>query len=257
MQYLHQFSLIIHIIVGSCALLLFWAPILAKKGGKIHNLSGKAYAYSMQLVSLSGILCCTLVLIDPISVYQEAYLQAQNQADFINTARERASFLLMLSFLVLASVIHGMRVLKDKASRLTVKRPDMLFNYFALCVSALYVAYLGAQSGQVLYLAFSIISMIVAIKMMRYTFAQTVKPRQWIIEHLSAMIGSGIGVYTAFSAVGGRYLLVEVLGEQAILLAWLAPSVLGTLGLIFAKRTYQQRYRVAAKDNLAHQAATS
>ncbi|MCG7537541.1 hypothetical protein [Pseudoalteromonas sp. OOF1S-7] len=254
MQHIHQFSLFIHIIVGSCTLLLFWAPVLAKKGGKVHNLSGKAYVYCMQLVALTGILCCALVLFDPVSIYQEAFEQAQNQAEFIQNAHGRASFLLMLSFLVLTSVVHGVRALKDKAPRQSLRRADMMFNYLALLCSALYVAYLGSQSGQVLYLVFSVIGMLVAIKMMRYTFAQAVQPRQWVIEHLSAMIGSGIGVYTAFSAVGGRYLLVEILGEQAILMAWLAPSVVGTLALVVAKRKYQQRYRVAGKGKLAGQA---
>ncbi|RZM74402.1 hypothetical protein C3B51_19795 [Pseudoalteromonas rubra] len=254
MQHFHQFSLFIHIIVGSCTLLLFWAPVLAKKGGKVHNLSGKAYVYGMQLVAFTGILCCALVLIDPVAIYQGAYERAQNQAEFIQNARGRACFLLMLSFLVLTSVVHGTRVLKDKASRQSLRRPDMLCSYLALLCSALYVAYLGGQSGQILYLAFSVIGMLVAIKMMRYTFAPIVQPRQWVIEHLSAMIGSGIGVYTAFSAVGGRYLLVEILGEQAILMAWLAPSVVGTLALVVAKRKYQQRYRIAGKGKSAAQA---
>ncbi|TMP26430.1 hypothetical protein CWB99_19190 [Pseudoalteromonas rubra] len=239
MQYLHQFSLVIHIIVGSCALILFWVPVLAKKGSKIHNQAGRAYTYSMQLVAISGILCCFLVLVDPITIYQAGYSQAQNKALFIETARERASFLLMLSFLVLTSVMHGVRVLQDKVSRQSLTRLDMIANYIALCCSALYVGYLGSRGGHVLYTVFSVISLVIVIRMMRYSFAQTVKPKQWVIEHLSAMIGSGIAAYTAFSAVGGRYLFVELLGEQAVLMAWLAPTVIGTIGLVITKRRYR------------------
>ncbi|TMP35029.1 hypothetical protein [Pseudoalteromonas rubra] len=239
MQYLHQFSLVIHIIVGSCALILFWIPVLAKKGTKRHNQAGRAYTFSMQLVALSGILCCFLVLLDPIAIYQTSYSQAQNKALFIETARERASFLLMLSFLALTSVMHGTRVLQYKASRQSLTRLDMIANYTALCSSALYVGYLGSRDGHVLYTVFSVISLVIAIRMIRYSFAQTVKPGQWLVEHLSAMIGSGIAAYTAFSAVGGRYLLAELLGEQAILMAWLTPTIIGTIGLVITKRRYR------------------
>ncbi|AZZ96390.1 hypothetical protein [Pseudoalteromonas sp. R3] len=239
MQYLHQFSLVLHIIVGSCALILFWVPVLAKKGSKIHNQAGRAYTYSMQMVALSGILCCFLVLLDPIVIYQASYSQALNKALFIDTARERASFLLMLSFLVLTSVMHGVRALRDKASRQSLMRADMVVNYIALCCSALYVGYLGSRGGHILYMVFSVLSLVIVIRMMRYSFANTVKPGQWVVEHLSAMIGSGIAAYTAFSAVGGRYLLAELLGEQAILMAWLAPTIIGTIGLIITKRRYR------------------
>ena len=54
MLFIHSSLVTLHIIAGALALLLFWMPAIAKKGGRVHVLSGRAYAIAMYIVSVSG-----------------------------------------------------------------------------------------------------------------------------------------------------------------------------------------------------------
>ncbi|MEL7220581.1 MAG: hypothetical protein AAGJ93_04630, partial [Bacteroidota bacterium] len=60
--------------------------------------------------------------------------------------------------------------------------------------------------------------------------------------HIKGTIISGIAAYTAFFAFGGRTLLIDVLqlGEQWMVVPWVAPTL---LGLIYS-RYMQRKYKV-------------
>jgi hypothetical protein len=45
----------IHILAGSLGLLVFWIPIFARKGSKLHICLGKVFVYCSYLVGLSAL----------------------------------------------------------------------------------------------------------------------------------------------------------------------------------------------------------
>lgn len=65
-----------HIILGSLALLLFWGPLLSKKGGPVHRKTGRYYSLCMHLVGASGILMTALVSAMPMAVKPELMSRA-------------------------------------------------------------------------------------------------------------------------------------------------------------------------------------
>jgi hypothetical protein len=48
-----------------------------------------------------------------------------------------------------------------------------------------------------------------AIQTGRFCLAKSVSVNRWLVEHIGAFIGSGIGAYTAFMAFGGRSMLAS------------------------------------------------
>ena len=241
MDVIHKVALYSHIILGSFALILFWLPLYFKKGSRNHNRSGRAYALSMYAVSLLGILCCALVLFDPVLAKPRTFNSPEQMANYIEQSRIFSMFLLMLSLLVLVSIYHGERVLKVKANNHKLKAPLHLGLLVALFSSALFSLIVGMMNSQTLLIIFACISLFVAASMTRYIFKSKVNKNAWIFEHLGSMLGSGIGVYTAFSAVGGRSLLSKLLGEQAVLISWVMPSLIGTLAIVLVTRYFEKK----------------
>ncbi|NOU52291.1 hypothetical protein HG263_17315 [Pseudoalteromonas sp. JBTF-M23] len=245
MEYIHKFAVYLHICLGSFALVLFWVPIFASKGSKTHNRYGQYYNWSMYGTSILGVIACILVLVDPVSVKPKTFVDMAEQAQYISNTRIFSLFLLMLSLLVLVSIYHGEQVLKAKANNALLRTPLHLGLFCILVVTALISMALGIIHSQTLLIVFAVLSLLVVSRYIRYVYKAKVQPRAWVIEHLIAMLGSGIGVYTAFSAFGGRHIFSYLLGEQAAFLSWIVPSVIGTVSISWSRRYFEKKFKVA------------
>ena len=53
---LHTALLYLHIALGAVALLLYWVPVIVRKGSPVHINAGKIFYYLMLTVSGSGII---------------------------------------------------------------------------------------------------------------------------------------------------------------------------------------------------------
>ncbi|WP_332888707.1 DUF2306 domain-containing protein [Domibacillus epiphyticus] len=60
-----QLILILHIIGGFTALFTFWIPVVTKKGGKLHSMSGWGYVGGMIVVAISAFYLGMYRLFDP------------------------------------------------------------------------------------------------------------------------------------------------------------------------------------------------
>jgi hypothetical protein len=100
---------------------------------------------------------------------------------------------------------------------------------------------LGLLYGRTLHSVFGMLGIAISIGMLRYCLNATPKPKQWLVEHLGAMLGSAIGAYTAFFAFGGRSLFSDLGNAQ--LLFWIAPGVIGGTAIFLLSRKYQPRQR--------------
>ena len=242
---IHSILLYLHIIVGALALGLFWAPMFAKKGSKNHRKLGNIYASAMYIVSISGIIMCAMVLIAPLTFkLRLAEFTGEQLTNAIFNARVFTSFLLALSLLVFVSIKHGLLVLKAKQQRALLKTPFHLFSITSLAISGGVVLYFGISNGQMLYMIFGGLCSVSAASIFHYIFKSAIKERQWVIEHLNALVGSGIGVYTAFFAVGGRHLLSELLPGQWQVLPWVLPGVIGGIMINRYKNNAIQQFKI-------------
>ena len=134
-------------------------------------------------------------------------------------------------------------MLKVKNNRQTLRT----FSYLSLIVLLLagspVLFYIGYVSSQTLHMVFSILGLFVALEMLRYCLQKQIKARQWVLEHIGATFGSGIGAYTAFVAFGGRTLLAD-LGQWQMLF-WIAPGVIGGIASALLCKKYKNVFSVA------------
>lgn len=247
MLLLHSTLLYLHIVLGAIALVVYWLPIIARKGGALHIQAGKLFYYLMLTVAGSGIVLCTIGLIDPIGIYTAGQQLSTEQINRMLIWRVPFSqFLLLLSLLTWVSVRHAIGVLKAKADRSLLRRWYYQGPVFLMFPLAGFVAYKGISIGMPLLIIFAMVSLVTATTICLYVYKKAVSPRAWIIEHFGSMVGSGIAVYTAFFAAGGRRMLAEILPGNWQLVSWLAAPVIGTTVLLLLTGFYKRKYRVSS-----------
>ncbi len=242
---IHQWLFYLHVACGSIGLVVFWLPMLSKKGSIFHKSFGKVFAYGMFAVSVSGIAMSLMMLIDPIGIrapdrnlgMEEAFQLAEQNRNF-------GTFLLMLSLLVFTNVKHSILVLKAKSDRLLLRRPSHLASILALLLTGLTVGYFSIAGGNILFGVFSVLSIVSSLMLLKYIYKPVIKKREWLIEHLGNIIGSGIGAYTAFFAFGGRRFLEEIFSGQMQLIPWILPGVIGGFASAYLSKKYRKQYKV-------------
>lgn len=245
MSLIHTTLLYLHIALGAVALLLYWLPVIARKGSKLHINAGKVFYYLMLIVSGSGIVLSLLGLYDPIGIYTAGKQMTAAQIERMLIWRIPLSqFLLLLSLLTWVTVRHAIGVLHAKNDRSMLRRWFYQGPVLVLFPTALYVAYQGLTVGMPLLIIFAVVSLVTASTISLYVYKKEIKPRAWIIEHFSSMVGSGIAVYTAFFAAGGRRMLSQWLPEQWQLVSWLAAPVIGVTAMILLTGYYKRKYKV-------------
>lgn len=243
---LHTTLLYLHIVLGAIALVLYWMPIITRKGSKLHINAGKVFYYLMLVVSGSGIVLSLLGLYDPVGIYSAGKHMTTEQIERMLIWRIPVSqFLLLLSLLTWVTVRHAMGVLRAKSDRRILRRWFYQGPVLLLFPTALYVAYQGITVGMPLLIIFAVVSLTTASTISFYVYKSEIQPRAWIIEHFSSMVGSGIAVYTAFFAAGGRRMLAEILPGQWQLVSWLAAPVIGITAMILLTGYYKRKYKVA------------
>ncbi|MBC3765276.1 hypothetical protein [Neptunicella marina] len=240
MYFTHQFLLYVHVAIGAIALIVFWLPLITRKGSANHKRIGKWYVASMYFVAGTGLVMSSLDMIAPIAIrYPDGYNGDKPIADIIERIRFTALFLWMLSLLVINNVRHSELVIKHKNNPSALRTPTYLLLVLSLLVTSLIVGFIGLQSGRILLQVFAGISLLSAIGALRYMFNKS--KNSWLVEHIGAILGSGIGVYTAFFAFGGRALFAHLFSGQAQMIPWLLPSIIGVPCIIWLSNKYRPK----------------
>lgn len=237
MLLVHSLLLKLHIILGVFALLLFWVPMLSRKGSTLHRKSGRYYALFMNTVALSGIAMTCMVWLDPLAIKgADLRVEGQIPAGKLEFFMLINLFLFLLSLLTWVTIRHATGSLLCKQNRAALKHWSYQAPVWLLLGVAPYAAWQGFQFNMPLVIVFAGISLITCFGILSYLYTKTVSANRWLIEHASAMIGSGIAAYTAFFAFGGRALFAELLTGHWMMLPWLLPSLIGVPATIWFKR---------------------
>ena len=246
MSTLHQSALYLHIAVGSCALLLFWIPVFTRKGNLDHKRFGKYFAYAMYVVSFSGIVMSGLDLLFPLTIHAADLDLSPAEAESASRqVREFGLFLLSLSILVLTSTRHGWLTILCKDDRSPLRHPTHLALNGSLFSVGVVLLIVGINTGNILFIIFGVLEVVAGTNNFRYIFRKTLRPKEWWIEHLSGLIGSGIGAYTAFTVFGGRQLFEQVFSsnfENMSILLWITPGIIGTIAISYSTRYYTKLF---------------
>lgn len=239
MHTIHQSLLAIHVICGSVLLLLFWVPMLAKKGSPLHIKSGIYFSRFMYCVTIPGFIMSMLVLWDPIATRAVDPATLSNLAKFEAVNRAFAFFLAVLSLLGFVQLRHAMLVLRDGPARTQVRRAQHYIPMGLLLIGGILLLPLGFEFNIPLFTIFGVISTLSALQTIKFLLLKTVDRSAILREHISNMTACGIAIYTAFTAFGGRRLLE--LSWQMELVTWIAPGVIGTIAITVYNRRYSKK----------------
>ncbi|GAA0330445.1 hypothetical protein GCM10008967_21180 [Bacillus carboniphilus] len=225
MEGLFNILRVLHIIGGFTALLVFWIPIVTKKGGKIHRRVGWIYVGGMIAVSISafymGFYRIFTTEVDDIGMYSFSW------------------FLIFISILSGASAYYGLRVLKQK-KRISRHQNvlDLSFSIL-LILSGVGIGIYGWTIDVALITWFPLLGIVLGSVQLAYWLRKPSKKMHWFFEHISGMLACCIATITAFLVFGGPRLL-NIEGDSILL--WFLPTILLTPVIIGYSVYYNKKF---------------
>ncbi len=204
METTYKIFLGIHILSGFTALVSGLLAIVSQKGKKLHKIAGLTFFISMIMVCISAIL---------ISLMKDNH------------------FLLHIGIFSFYLVFSGYRSVKNKSLNPSIMDWVLLLTTFMNCLAMV-------LSGQLVLMVFGVLGGSLAAQDAKLFYdiirQKEILKNQWLLRHISTMLGGYIATFTAF-------LVVNVSLESAPWLPWLLPTIIGTPLIAYWTRKYQPK----------------
>ncbi|WP_242111688.1 hypothetical protein [Luteimonas aquatica] len=230
----YRLLVIVHGLIGLIALLSFWSAALLRKGGLWHRRVGRVYLFAMAGILLTAV---------PIAV-----------AIFLDKRPVAGVFLGFLSVITAAGVWNQWRSIRDRQDVARYTGPVFVGLGLLSLASGLLVLGFGLKTGTGLLAGFSLVGILgggAQLYKRRHRTRLAARPRWWMIEHYTAVLGNGIATHIAFLAIGLPRLLPAVEGETLQALAWFGPLLVAVL----AKGWLDRRWKRAPAPHAAARGA--
>ena len=183
-----------------------------------------------------------MVFYDPIGTKHASSVMSMPEAFRVaEMERANATFLLCIGVLVLASLRHGMLSILCKSDNLVLRTPSHLALNLLLLALGLVLLWQGFTMGRTLSFVFAGISIFGSLGNLRFCFKKELVRNDWLVSHLSAMIGAGIGTHTAFFVFGAQQFMADYLQGNMQLIPWVAPAIIGTYFTYRLTKKYQPK----------------
>lgn len=217
-----------HIAFGAVGLVSFWVPVIGKKGAKNHRQWGKVFWTTIMVAGSVALGLATLTLIDPMATHP--HLKDRDPA-FV-----RGIFgvmMLYLAVLTLNLAWYGLETIKNKANHIANRSGLNLWLQPLLIVAATACAIEGVLIEQYLMVGMSIIGYATAGTNLVFMFTPHPAPKTYLKEHVKAIVGCGISVYTAFFAFGAVRIMPEMALNPTL---WSIPLITGLAIILYHHR---------------------
>ena len=227
-----------HIAVAFTGVAAFWVPVLTRKGGRLHKLFGKLFAWCAYLVNGSALVITALRL-------------GQMLTGRVNIADDPEAtgltvFLGYLAIVTLACIRHAVRAVETRDDPSAFRTPFQVALATATMLGSLVIALTALlfwSRLSFLFLLFSPVGLLLGRHMLRTMTRLSVHPRAWVFEHMGAMLGAGVAFHTAFAVFGlGRLFGLAPQGTWWFL-PWIVPAAIGVPIMILWNRAYRRRFR--------------
>jgi len=187
--------LVVHVATGATGLVTFWVPVVGRKGAAAHRRWGRVF-YNCLLVTAAmaiGMSLCSLA----------APLETHPKLD--DAALVRGLFGWMMLYLAILTVSlcwHGMSAIRNKFDHAANRSWPNVALQMLVMVTAANCAFQGWLIDQPLMMGISAVG--IASGATNLYFAAKAEPGRtdYLKEHVKALVGAGISVYTAFLAFG-------------------------------------------------------
>ncbi len=223
-----------HITTGAVGLVAFWVPIVARKGSPVHRSAGRVFTVSMLVTGTIAIGMSVCTLVDPIATHPHLHESA---------ALIRGIFgwmMLYLAILTINLAWYGWLCIRNRRHHAANRGPVNLALQGLLLVAAANCAFQGWRLGQVLMMGISVVGFATVATNLWFMLDRSPGPMAWLKEHLKALVGAGISVYTAFFAFGAVRLMPELALNPAL---WSVPLVVGLTLILYHRFQVERSWR--------------
>jgi hypothetical protein len=218
----------IHIVFGAIGLISFWVPVLGKKGGKNHRKWGKVFWLTIMVAGSLAVCLSILTLYDPIGTHPHL---VDLGAPFV-----RGIFgvmMLYLAILTLNLAWYGLETIKNKANHPRNRSGLNLALQPLLIAASLGCAIEGVVIKQYLMIGMSVIGFATAGTNLAFMYTKMPAPKYYLKEHVKAIVGCGISVYTAFFAFGAVRIMPDMALHPGL---WSIPLIVGLAIILYHHR---------------------
>ncbi len=193
--------LILHVVAGASGLLLFWVPVLSRKGAQVHRFYGRLFC-SLMLVTASMAICMgTCTLLAPRDTHPFLLMPDELVAGVFGW------MMIYLAALTISLVWHGQRSTRTRHAPQQRRAPADVLVQIVVLLLALQCARQGWQLHMPLMMMMPLIGVASVATNLWYMLRPPAHGKAWMMEHVKALVGAGISVYTAFTAFGAVHLL--------------------------------------------------
>lgn len=233
-----------HIITGATGLVIFWVPVIARKGAHHHRKWGRFFAYSMIATGISAIGMGLCTLVAPLPTHPE----------LTDVPLIRGLFgwmMLYLAILTIGLAWHGLMTVRNKSDHRANRRWPGVSLQVLTIIAAVNCAVQGILIEQYLMVGVATAGLASAAIYLHFMFSNQPPRMEFLMQHFQASLGAGISVYTAFLAFGAVRLFPHHAFNPAM---WAVPTVVG-VGLMIYWRL--KHTTVGARRERASAEATS
>ena len=221
MPWLFNIILIVHVIAGAAALISCWGSVWTRKGGPAHRRWGAVFTTAIYVASFMALGMGALSLRWPLAMHPQ----------LTDAPLYRGLFGWMMIYLALLTISmtrYGLKMIANKRDHAANRHWTMVLLQIAVLATGTNCLVQGIFLRQPLMIGVSIIGFGTTATYLWYMFRKAPAARDYIPEHLKAMLATGIAAYTAFLSVG----LIELFPDHAFNPAvWVLPTIVG-VGLI-------------------------
>lgn len=211
-----------HVAAGTVAFATFWSAAVLRKGSLPHRRAGQLYLLAMAVVIASAVPLCV--------------------AQYLRGNPVIAAFLAYLVVITSTGVWSAWRAVRDKHDVVRYTGPVFVALGALSLLTGLAVLALGYRVGSPLLMGFSSIGLAAGIDMLIKRARRErlrARPRWWMVEHYTAMLGNGIATHIAFLSIGLPRLLPSLGGGTLQYLAWFGPLLVAVLAKLWLDRRWR------------------
>ena len=203
MENLIKIIIYVHAFFGGIGLIAGTAIMFSKKGNLLHKKLGKIFSVGMLVSSVLSLFICML-------------------------PNHHNSFLLMIGIFTIYMILIGNRVVNYKRKEYK-NFLDKLISGVILVTSIIMIVLTVYQkifhnNFPILLLIFGILGLFMSYKDFVF-YKNEDRHKKWLISHVGKMVGAYIASVTAFLVAGAGF------GNNFY--AWILPSIIGTIYIIF------------------------
>lgn len=226
-----------HIVSGTIGAVSFWVPVIGRKGGARHRRWGRVFSLALLATGGFALAMSLLSLADPMATHP--HLEGRFEAAFI-----RGFFghlMLCAAILTINLAWYGWALVRHRGRQALNRTRPMYALQWLTIGAALNCAAQGWMMGEKLLIGLAVVGVATGWTNLHFLAKDRPRREDWLKEHVKALVGAGISVYTAFLAFGS----VRILPELALHpLMWAVPLAVGLAIIIWHRLAIERAARL-------------